>query len=254
MIPLGDDTYGPITPRSLKDEFIERFEALILSGKFSPGDRVPSERDLGALFGISRPVVHEGLRTLESRGLVTIESRKGVRVNDYRREGSIEMLLSILNYTGGRLSPTLLDGILEMRLLFEVETARLAASRRSEAGLSELRRTLERERAFREAPTPGGAVRESAARDLADIDFEFHVSVAIASGNEIYPLLMNSFRRIYRDILEEFYADRTVVEPIFAAHSRIVDAIEERDEAGARDAMRELLSFSEANLRRILFG
>jgi len=244
MIPMSDESFGPIVPRSLKDEFIERFEALILSGKFAPGDRVPSERDLGTLFGISRPVVHEGLRTLESRGLVTIESRKGVRVNDYRREGSIEMLLSILNYTGGKLSPSLFDGVLEMRLLFEVETAGLAARRRDAAGLADLRKTVEREQ----------AMSSPSARAVADIDFEFHISIAIVSGNEIYPLLMNSFRRIYQDILETFYADATVVGPVFAFHVRIVDEIEAGDEAGARGAMLELLRYSEANLRRILFG
>ncbi|OHD25139.1 MAG: hypothetical protein A2Y38_05265 [Spirochaetes bacterium GWB1_59_5] len=244
MSILGEENYSPILPRSLKDVFIERFEALILSGKFRPGDRVPSERDLGVLFGISRPVVHEGLRTLESRGLVTIESRKGVRVNDYRREGSIEMLLSILNFAGGKLSPSLFNGVLEMRLLFEVETARLAAKRRSPENLAELRASLERERSAGSLP----------ARAVADIDFEFHISIAIASGNEIYPLLMNSFRRIYQDILEAFYADESVVGPVFTLHCRIVEAIDRRDEAGARDAMLELLSFSETNLRRILFG
>ena len=244
MTTLGDENFRPILPRSLKDEFIERFEALILSGKFRPGDRVPSERDLGVLFGISRPVVHEGLRTLESRGLVTIESRKGVRVNDYRREGSIEMLLSILNFAGGKLSPSLFNGVLEMRLLFEVETARLAAQRRSEENLAELRASLERER----------SAGTFAARAVADIDFAFHISIAIASGNEIYPLLMNSFRRIYQDILEAFYADQSVIGPVFALHSRIVEAIECRDEAGAGAAMLELLRFSETNLPRILVG
>jgi DNA-binding FadR family transcriptional regulator len=244
MSILGNENFSPILPRSLKDEFIERFETLILSGKFRPGDRVPSERDLGVLFGISRPVVHEGLRTLESRGLVTIESRKGVRVNDYRREGSIEMLLSILNFAGGRLSPTLFNGVLEMRLLFEVETAGLAAKRRSQENLAELRASLEHER----------AAGPMSARAVADIDFAFHISIAIASGNEIYPLLMNSFRRIYQDILEAFYADESVIGPVFTFHSRIAEAIEHRDEAGARGAMLELLNFSETNLRRILFG
>ncbi len=244
MIAFDDESFGPIVPRSLKDEFIERFEALILSGKFAPGDRVPSERDLGILFGISRPVVHEGLRTLESRGLVTIESRKGVKVNDYRREGSIEMLLSILNYAGGKLSPSLFDGVLEMRLLFEVETAGLAARRHSTDSLAELREIVERERSM---PSP-------CARSVADIDFEFHVAVAIASGNEIYPLLMNSFRRIYQDILETFYADETVIGPVFSQHVRLVETIAAGDEAAARAAMLELLRYSEQNLRRILFG
>lgn len=240
----SESDFGPISLRSLKDEFIERFEALILSGKFSPGDRVPSERDLGTLFGISRPVVHEGLRALESRGLVTIESRRGVRVNDYRRQGSIEMLLSILNYSGGRLSRSLFDGLLEMRLLFEVETARLAASRHNTDHLDELHRLLARER---------GTVSPSIL-DIVGIDYEFHLLIAIASGNEIYPLLMNSFRRIYDDILKSFYADASVIQPVFALHERLTAAIASGDTEGSGLAMLELLRFSEVNLRRILFG
>lgn len=244
MIQLEEEAILPIRQHSLKDEFIERFEALILSGKFSPGDRVPSERDLGTLFGISRPVVHEGLRTLESRGLVTIESRKGVRVNDYRKEGSIEMLLSLLNYSGGKLSQTLFDGILEMRILFEVETAGLAARRRSEDNLSDLRSLVEREK----------AMASPLARDISDIDFEFHVAIAIASGNQIYPLLMNSFRKIYKNILLDFYADTSVTEPVFLYHSKLVDAIATQDEPKARSDMSLLLGYSETKLRGILFG
>lgn len=244
MLVTNESDFSPISPRSLKDEFIERFEALILSGKFSPGDRVPSERDLGTLFGISRPVVHEGLRALESRGLVTIESRRGVRVNDYRRQGSIEMLLSILNYSGGRLSPSLFDGLLEMRLLFEVETARLAASRHGAEHLAELHQLLARERSI---VTPS-------IQDIVGIDYEFHLLIAIASGNEIYPLLMNSFRRIYDDILKEFYADTSVIPPVFALHERLTAAIASRDKEAAGLVMLELLRFSEGNLRRILFG
>ncbi|GAB1456241.1 MAG: FadR/GntR family transcriptional regulator [Spirochaetia bacterium] len=244
MIVLEEEDFLPIKSHSLKDVFIERFEALILSGKFSPGDRVPSERDLGVLFGISRPVVHEGLRALESRGLVTIESRKGVRVNDYRKEGSIEMLLSLLNYSGGKLSQSLFDGILEMRILFEVETAGLAAKRRSDENLSDLLGLLQKE----------GSLGTYQAREVSDLDFEFHVAIAIASGNQIYPLLMNSFKKIYKDILEDFYADVSVIEPVFSYHRVIVASISEHDELGARSAMRALLRYSETNLRRILFG
>lgn len=236
----GDDLFQPISTRSLKDEFIERFEALILSGRLSPGEKVPSERELGELFGISRPVVHEGLRTLESRGLLTIESRKGVRVNDYRREGSIEMLLSMLNYSQGRLSAPLLDGILHMRVLFEVETARMAATQRTDGQLKALQTIIGREQNLTVAN-----------RQMPDVDYEFHLLVAIASGNPVYPLLLNSFKRIYHRILVEFYNATDVVAPIIAAHQRIVAAIERHDAESSATTMRELLAFSEENLRKL---
>jgi len=241
---LAESEFAPIVSRSLKDEFINRFETLILSGRFKPGERVPSERDLGAMFGVSRPVVHEGLRALEGRGLVTIESRKGVRINDYRREGSIEMLLSILNYTGGKLSPALFNGVLEMRQLFEVETAGLAALRRTDDQCAELQRLIAEE----------AVLTAYSAALVGRLDYDFHLMVAIASGNEIYPLLMNSFRRIYQNILHEFYSDHTVIGEVFRFHRLLVEAITAADEQAARQLMRDLLAFGEKNLRRIMLS
>lgn len=241
---MAESEFAPIVSRSLKDEFINRFETLILSGRFKPGERVPSERDLGAMFGVSRPVVHEGLRALEGRGLVTIESRKGVRINDYRREGSIEMLLSILNYTGGKLSPALFNGVLEMRLLFEVETAGLAALRRTDEQCAELQRIIAEE----------AALTVYSALQVGPLDYDFHLTVAIASGNEIYPLLMNSFKRIYQNILREFYSDHTVIGEVFRFHRLLVEVICASDENAARRIMRDLLAFGEQNLRRIMLA
>lgn len=239
--------YAPLEGRLLKDEFIEKFEALILSGHFAAGQRVPPERELGRLFGVSRPVVHEGLRALEARGLVTIESRKGVRVNDYRREGSIEMLLSILNYSGGKLSPPLFDGMLAMRVLFEAETARLAATKRDEGQLAELRALLAKEAALESS----GAF---APTELVQLDYEFHLWVAMASANEVYPLLLNSFKRIYKNILELFYSDPSVAPRVFELHRELAAAIERGDELGAKASMLAILAYGEENLRRILLS
>lgn len=239
--------YAPLEGRLLKDAFIEKFESLILSGHFEAGQRVPPERELGRLFGVSRPVVHEGLRALEARGLVTIESRKGVRVNDYRREGSIEMLLSILNYSGGKLSPRLFDGMLEMRMLFEAETARLAAARRDDAQLAELSALLDKEAALEAA----GAY---APAELVHLDYDFHLWVAMASANEVYPLLLNSFKRIYKNILELFYSDLSVAPRVFELHRELAAAIERGDELEAKASMIAILAYGEANLRRILLA
>jgi len=53
------------------DNFISRFEEMILSGKLSIGEKLPSERDLAVKLGVSRPVVHEGLIDLSIKGLIT---------------------------------------------------------------------------------------------------------------------------------------------------------------------------------------
>ena len=228
--------------RGRKEDFIARFEEQILSGRFAPGDRLPPERELAESLGASRPVVHAALDELAGRGLVHIEARRGVFVADWKREGSIEMLLSLLNYAGDEISPRLFDSMLELRILFETETARLAATRRSPAQLEAIERVVARERLL-EYGDP---------HEVTALDYDFHLSVAIASGNEIYPLLMNSMKRIYERILDRFYTDPTVVPEVFLLHRELAAAIADGREWKAAEVMRSILEFGEKNLRRIL--
>lgn len=72
----------PIQVQSLKAACVQRLEELILSGEWQIGMRLPSERDLAAHLNISRPVLHETLVDLAAKGLVTIEPRRGVFIND----------------------------------------------------------------------------------------------------------------------------------------------------------------------------
>ena len=113
----------PIKSESLKDICVARFEELILSGKLTVGQKLPSERELALQLGVSRPVVHEGLVDLAAKGLVAMKPRVGTVVNDYRKEGSLSLLNSLVNYQQGRVDTDLLNSLLEMRMLFEVETA-----------------------------------------------------------------------------------------------------------------------------------
>jgi DNA-binding FadR family transcriptional regulator len=225
-----------------KEDFIARFEEVILSGRFAPGDKLPPERELAEKLGASRPVVHAALDELASRGLLRIENRKGVFVSDWRREGSIEVLLSLMSYSGDEISPRLFESMLEMRLLFETETARLAAQRRTGAQLDEIEKVVARERLLE--------TREG--HEVTLLDYDFHLAVAIASGNDIYPLIMNSMRRIYHRILDRFYADPGVVPEVFRLHRCLALAIAGGEAVEASAYMRDILVYGESNLRRIL--
>ena len=175
----------PIRTESLKDVCITRLEELILSGRVAMGERLPSERELALQLGVSRPVVHEGLVDMAAKGLVSMIPRKGTVVNDYRQEGSIALLTSLLNYHDGKLEPKLLESLLRMRVLFEVETARLAARNCTEDHLKDFNALLEAE----------AHIAAHRTEEITRLDFRFHHLVAMASGNIIYPLLINSFFR-----------------------------------------------------------
>jgi DNA-binding FadR family transcriptional regulator len=228
----------PIRTESLTEIFIRRFEELILSGKFPVGQKLPSERELALQLSVSRPVVHEGLVDLAAKGLVTMIPRVGTVVNDYRREGSLALLTSLVGYHQGRIESGLLDSLLGMRMLFEVETARLAATNR----------TAHQLKAF------AGLLHEEAQADASDtekiseLDFNFHHLTAMASGNLVYPLLLNSFKQCYLNLTGQFFSDVTVVPVVFSYHKEIVNAFEKRDENNAAQIMKCMLAHGAARL------
>ena len=128
----------PLQVTSLKEACVSRLEELILSGELKAGERLPSERDFAARLGVSRPVLHEALVDLSAKGLVSIQPRRGVVVNDFRTSGSCAILSSLLAYHNGNLDPDFTASLLAMRVLVETETARLAAIHATPDQLREL--------------------------------------------------------------------------------------------------------------------
>jgi DNA-binding FadR family transcriptional regulator len=237
-----EELLGPIRKESLKDVFVARFEKLILSGKLSIGEKLPSERELALRLGVSRPVVHDGLMDLVSKGLVSMKPRVGTVVNDYRREGSLAILTSLVNYNNGRLDSRLLESMLEMRVLIEVETARLAALRRTQEQLEALNDLLRQEE----------DVASEAIERIAEIDFGFHHLIALATGNFVYPLLLNSFRQVYTSLSKRFFSDPGVLALVFGFHRDLVGAIKDQDEKMAAEIMRRLLAHGRDRLKTMI--
>lgn len=236
------DGLHPVKTDSLKEICIKRFEGLILSGAFAAGEKLPPERELARRLGVSRPVVHEALVDIAAKGLVTITPRKGAMVNDFRRQGSVSLLISLLEYHDGRLDSKLLDGLLNMRLLVEIENARLAARNRSKTQLEEFNNVLRRE----------SSVDHTDIEVITHLDFEFHLILAIATDNLLYPLLLNSFKPVYTNLSGQFFKDPTVVGVVFDFHKKIVSAITDQNETLAADLMHQMLSHGEDRLRKII--
>jgi DNA-binding FadR family transcriptional regulator len=232
----------PIQIQSLKEACIARLEQMILSGELVIGERLPSERDFAARLYVSRPVLHQALVDLEAKGLVQILPRRGVFISDYRRDGSLAMLASLLSYHTGRLATEFGQSLLDMRLLQETETARLGAAHRTEAQLAEFRELLAQE-------------EQAAASDpgtLTELDFAFHLSIAIASGNLVYPLILNSFKSVYTNLTGQFfraYYGTEVVGAVHRFHRQLVEAFQNQDADSAVQTMTEMLEHGESYLK-----
>jgi len=236
------DILKPLRAESLKEVFITRFEELILTGKISIGQKLPPERELAFQLGVSRPVVHEGLVELAAKGLVTMKPRIGTIVNDYRTQGSLTILNSLINYQSGGLEAELLDSLLQTRILIEIETTRLASINRREKHLDEFRRILSME----EDASPEDI------DTITELDFAFHHLIGLASGNLVYPLLINSFRPVYMNFTSLFFTDPQVIPVTLDFHKKLVNAIAKNQEKQSVTIMREILDHGEKHLRTIL--
>lgn len=232
----------PLNHLSLKALCVRRLEGLILSGQLRIGERLPAERDLAARLEISRPVLHEALVDLAAKGLVRIVPRRGVFISDYRTTGSLAMLESLLAFREGSLDSAFTQSLLDMRLLIETETARLAAVNRGPEHLERLAEILRAEQSA--SPDDTAA--------MTDLDFAFHLEIALASANQVYPLILNSFKGVYTHLSGAFFrmhAGSPVVAEVQAFHRRLLSAIEQRDSAAAAREMTEMLRHGERYLK-----
>lgn len=231
----------PLTVPSLKEACIRSLEGLILSGALKIGARLPPERTLAVQLGVSRPVVHQAIVELAAKGLVDIAPRRGVFVNDFRTRGSCALLTTLLTYREGELAPDLRNSLIDMRLLVEAETARLAALHCTPEHLAELKSLLIEE----------GACNQDDVETRIALDFAFHLQVALASGNLMYPLMLNSVKGVYTNLTSKFFAHHRgsiILEDVLAFHRALVAAIEARDSETARFVMVEMLNHGSGHL------
>lgn len=223
---------------SLKSVCSSKIEAMILSGEIKIGEQLPPERDLAIRFGVSRPVVHEALLDLVSKGLVEISPRHGVKVIDFVSTGSLALLDSLIVYKGGDWDNSLRGQLFAFRRLIEKETACLAASNRTDEQLLAFGNLLQQE-------------READCSDpvqLTEIDFQFHLLVAQSSGNLVYPLLLNSFKSAYTSYTRAFFSANicsAVIQQVFEFHEHLVQAIENKNVQNSGEIMLAMLKHGE---------
>ena len=85
---------------SLKELFVNELQNMILSGKLEIGSKLPPERELAESMKVSRAVINSGIAELEKKGFLVVRPRIGTFVADYRRDGSLDTLVAIMNYNG----------------------------------------------------------------------------------------------------------------------------------------------------------
>jgi len=236
---------GPRVERKpkLAERVVSALRGRVMAGEFAPGQKLPTENQLSAMFGVSRTVVREAIATLAADGLVAPRQGAGVFV----MERPTRAFAAIGAGDGTRISNAL--NVLEVRMGIEIESAGLAALRRNSAQEARIQEAFFEFERLRAVGQPTGKT-----------DFAFHRAIAAATNNPFYVEVLDALgsRTIPCDVTSPWGTDsvltREYQEGLQREHLAILRAISQGDADAARDAMRAHLSASQQRYRERLDG
>jgi GntR family transcriptional regulator, transcriptional repressor for pyruvate dehydrogenase complex len=227
--------FSPVAPRRTFEGAVEQIAERIRHGDLAAGDRLPSERELAAAMQISRPTLREAVRVLAEAGVVAVRpgSNGGIFVvSDYVPLG---LLRSKSDLRLGEVA-----GVLEARRMIEPRVAQLAAVNAREDDFAALQRIIDAQKALLEE----GDVLAHEDRFL-QLDTQFHVRIARATGNStIVSLMRTLLRRL--EIARDLAMHEPPVAPwVVDVHERTLAAIRSADHDRIEHVMDEHLAAME---------
>ncbi len=221
-----------VTP-SIKEMFVSEIEAMILSGSLKVGDRLPAERDLAERMKISKSIVNLGINELKSKGFVEVVPRKGTFVCDYTKNGTIDTLLSIIEYNNGFIDQKTFNSIFEYKLHTESFAASLAAKNRNESDIQEIKLSI------------SNLKKSNTAESSAIAILAFFHAIHCSTGNALFPLLNNAFLEIGIQLAETAYSfsiSEVELNYFYSKLESLLEAIIQQQSEKASKLMAEFLT------------
>ncbi len=202
-------------------------------GDYAVGDRLPSERELSEMFGVSRVSVREAIRSLEAVGLVEVRHGAGTMVTDPAQRATRDLSRWMRTNRGEVLE------LLNVRAALDELAGELAAVRHDEAAIAAVRDACA---AFTAAAATGRT------QVLAALDTDFHLAVADATDSQ---LLRNLLAELHNHLAESravFFVSEGRAQASAKEHAAILASIEKGDGAAARRATKKHI----ASVRKVM--
>ncbi|WP_311759283.1 FadR/GntR family transcriptional regulator [Paracoccus broussonetiae] len=208
---------APISRKNAAEVVFEDLRGAILGGRVAVGSRLPSESRLAEAYGVSRPIIREAMRSLQTLGLTRSRSGSGSFVISATQRSELDY---------GTISAR---DLVEARPHIEIPAAGWAALRRTDAQVARLLDLCD------------GMERETDSLTWVRLDSDFHCQIAEASQNALFARVVQESREalMQQSELVNLMADRRIASN--REHRRIAEAISRGDESGAVDAMRDHL-------------
>lgn len=232
----------PIKTEKIYNIIMRQITKLIEEQRLSPGDKLPSERELAAALSVSRSSVRQALAALSAKGMLSMRQGDGTYVANLEESGNtVELFVRYL--AGEQINP---DEIVEVRIMVECESARLCALRASDEQLAELRNLLERRR-----------IAENRADALEVMNQDLHTAIAVGAHNKALLRIIDAVWDIMSSNMWPWFKSQSndreqQIKLHLDQHEEIVAAICSRDPRAARSAMRHHLTSIEKEMATII--
>jgi DNA-binding FadR family transcriptional regulator len=201
----------------------------IVSGRLRPGHVLAGEIEASEKRQVSRTAYREAIRILCAKGLIQSRPRTGTRVARISDWHLLDPDVLEWLFTGDP-KPEVIHGVFELRTIVEPAAAALAAARRSQAHLTEMRRALD-SMALHTLHKPEG--REA--------DKAFHAALLASTSNPFVISLTNGVTAAVNALTEFKQRLAKITRDPVPDHIRVYDAIAAKDADAARDAMVRLI-------------
>lgn len=229
----------PVRADRLSDQVAAQLQALVVDKALKPGEKLPSERELCELLGVSRTVVREAVRALVVKGLLDVRRGGGTVVRSPDPALVSEMMTMMLRGGSGEVA---FSHVHEVRRLLEVEIAGLAAERRGRDDLARMEGQLQ-----------AMITHETEPERWAEADVAFHAAIAAATHNPLYSVLLSSIADMLIEVRRTGVQLPDTPQKAYAHHITIFERIAAQDRVGARKAMLDHLRESEETFQKARF-
>jgi GntR family transcriptional repressor for pyruvate dehydrogenase complex len=215
--------YKIVRTSRLYEQIVQQVEESVQKGVLKQGDKLPPERDLAQQFGVSRTAVREAVKALREKGLVEAFPGRGTFIMDsspYTFRLSLDRMMKTSQGEG-------LTYLTEVREIMEPEIAAMAAARADSDALATMRESV--------------SIMDQAKKDpeaFIEADLDFHLALAEAAANPIILSLIDSIVGLLREQRMGVFQVEGGPERGQYHHKKIMEAVEHRDSAGAREAMK----------------
>jgi GntR family transcriptional repressor for pyruvate dehydrogenase complex len=216
-----------ISQKKVSEQVEEQMETFIHDGKFKPGEKLPSVRELCDLFDVGRSAVRDAMTSLKGKGLVEIRHGEGMYICPFDPAKLLQHYMLLPN-------PKDIEALFQVREMLEAGMVKLAAQFRSEEDLKAMKRAIEEMKSNNE-------------KEQGLSDYKFHSEIAKASGNHILFQLMDFISTTTKKHMLEFHnyiaTNPILIEEIINQHERIYEKISASESEASCEEMMAHLKF-----------